>query len=151
MSGDTAIQRLNEVICKDYTVSIICDRSKMLDSYEEGEKEQVYWTSGFYHRSFDTNPDNLSSCLKEAIENFLIHYTQYDTFEDCMRENFDESYCDFIVYRHVNKDCNNPSEDEIELWKAKELDLYAQYTDIKVSINSRFIDLKLIIDLIKGE
>ena len=34
---NSAIQRLNKEICEDYTVSIVCDRSRILDLYKEEE------------------------------------------------------------------------------------------------------------------
>ena len=148
---NTAIQSLNEKICEDYTVSIICDRSRILDLYEEGELEEVFFTEGFYHRSFDTNPHNLSSYLKAAVEHFLIHYTQYRNFEECIDKNFDYSDGEFIIYRHVNSQNNDPSEEDIELWKKGEINLYAQYTRIKVKVNDRLIDFELIKDLIETE
>tara|TARA_B100001989_G_C24148664_1_gene273878 strand:+ start:52 stop:507 length:456 start_codon:yes stop_codon:yes gene_type:complete len=151
MSGDTVIQRLNKVICKEYTVEISCDRSKILDVYEEGELEEVYFASDFYQRSSTANPQNLSSNLKEGIENVLKHYTQYNTYEEYMKESFHESFCSLVVYRHINSDCNEPSDEELESWKKGDLDLYAQYTHIKVKVNSVRISPDLIVDLIKGE
>ena len=53
-----ALQRLNNAICEEYTVNISCDRSRVLDVYEEGELDEVYWSSNFYQRSFTTNPHN---------------------------------------------------------------------------------------------
>ena len=146
-----AIQELNNKICEEYTVEIRCDRSKIRDVYEEGEVEEVYWTSDFYQRSSTTRPHNLSSNLKEGIENVLRHYTQYSTYEECMSDNFNYSDSNFIVYRHVTGSCNDPTPEEVELWKKGEIDLYAQYTHIKVMINGAIIDLDLIIELIKGE
>ena len=148
---ESAIERLNKKIVEEYTVEISCDRSKMRDSFEEGELEEVYWTSDFYQRSYVTNPHNLSSNLKEGIENVLRHYTQYNTFEEYMKESFHDKYSSFIIYRHVNEKCNEPSSTEVELWKKGEVNLYAQYTHVKVSVNSMLIDSDLIIDLIKGE
>ena len=145
------IQRLNKEICEDYTVSIVCDRSRMLDLYEEGEVEEVFFTEGFYQRSFDTNPHDLSSYLKATIENVLVHYTQYNNFEECIDKNFDND-CDgeFIVCRHVNEQNDDPSEEDIELWKKGDVNLYAQYTRIKVKVNDRLIDFDLIRDLVRG-
>tara|TARA_B100000900_G_C20160658_1_gene545793 strand:- start:130 stop:585 length:456 start_codon:yes stop_codon:yes gene_type:complete len=145
------IQKLNDTICEDYTVSIVCDRSTILDSYEEGELEEVYHTTSFYERSFDTNPDFLSSGLKAAIENVLKNYSQYDTFEECIKENFSYSDCDFIVLRHVTESFNDPSKEEVELWKKGEINLYNQYTHIKVKVNDRLIDLDLIKALVEME
>lgn len=147
----SALQELNRRICEEYTVEISCDRSRVRDVYEEGEVEEVYSTSDFYKRSSITRPHNLSSNLKEGIENVLRHYTQYSTYEECMRDNFNYSDSDFVVYRHVNASFNDPTPEEVELWKKGELDLYAQYTHIKVMINNAVIDVDLIIDLIKGE
>ena len=59
-------------------------------------------------------------------------------------------FADFIVYQHVNKDCNEPSEAEVELWKKGELDLYAQYTHIKLKVNSALLDVDMIRSLIEG-
>ena len=146
-----AFQRLNKAICEEYTVNISCDRSRVLDVYEEGELDEVYWTSDFYQRSFTTTPPFLISNLKAGIENVLIHYTQYSTFEECANENFNYSDCSFIVYRHVNKQSNDPSNAELELWKSGEIDLYAQYTHIKVRINSVLIEEDLIRELIESE
>ena len=148
---ESAIEKLNNKICEEYTVEISCDRSKMRDVYEEGEVERVYWTSDFYKRSSDTNPHNLSLNLKEGIENVLRHYTQYSTFEEYMREGVDEAASHLVVCRHINGSCNDPSFAEVEMWKKGEVDLYRQYTFIKVRINSALIDANLIIDLIKGE
>ena len=148
---NSAIQRLNKEICEDYTVSIVCDRSRMLDLYEEGEVEEVFFTEGFYQRSFDTNPHDLSSYLKATIENVLVHYTQYNNFEECIDKNFDND-CDgeFIVCRHVNEQNDDPSEEDIELWKKGDVNLYAQYTRIKVKVNDKLIDFDLIRDLVRG-
>ena len=140
----SAIEDLNKKICEEYTVEISCDRSKMRDSFEEGELEEVYWTSDFYQRSFIANTQNLSSNLKEGIENVLRNYTQYNTLEEYMKESFHDKYSSFIVYRHVNEKCNEPSSAEIDSWKKGEVDLYAQYTHIKVKINSVLIDADLI-------
>ena len=140
----SAIEDLNKKICEEYTVEISCDRSKMRDSFEEGELEEVYWTSDFYQRSSVANHHNLNSNLKEEIENVLRHYSQYNTFEEYMKESFHDKYSSFIVSRHVNEKCNEPSSDEIELWKKGELDLYSQYTHVKVKINSVLIDSDLI-------
>ena len=145
------IQKLNSVICEDYTVSIVCGRSTILDSYEEGELEEVYHNSTFYKRSFDTNPGFLSSTLKVAIENVLKNYSQYNTFEECIKENFSYSDCDFIVLRNVTENCNDPTEEEVELWRKGEINLYNQYTHIKVKVNDRLIDLDLIKELIEME
>ena len=148
---ESAIKRLNNKICEEYKVEIRCDRSKILDVYEEGEEKEVYWTSDFYQRSSMTRPHNLSSNLKEGVENVLRHYTQYNTFEEYIKEGVDEEASHLVVYRHVNSNCNDPSAEELELWKKGEIDLYAQYTHIKVMINSAIIHPDLIIDLIKGE
>tara|TARA_B100000902_G_C26647877_1_gene592333 strand:- start:94 stop:549 length:456 start_codon:yes stop_codon:yes gene_type:complete len=148
---NSTIQKLNNAICEDYTVDIICDRSTILDSYEEGELEEVYYTSAFYERSFDTNPDFLSSGLKAAIENVLKNYSKYNSFEEYMKENFDYSDCDFIVLRNVTESYNDPSKEEYELWKKGKLKMYNQYTHIRVKINSRFIDLDLIKELVEIE
>ncbi len=148
---NSTIQKLNNAICEDYTVDIICDRSTILDSYEEGELEEVYYTSAFYERSFDTNPDFLSSGLKAAIENVLKNYSKYNSFEEYMKENFDYSDCDFIVLRNVTESYNDPSKEEYELWKKGKLKMYNQYTHIRVKINSRFINLDLIKELVEIE
>ena len=140
----SAIEDLNKKICEEYTVEISCDRSKILDVYEEGELEEVYFASDFYQRSSTANPQNLSSNLKAGIENVLKHYTQYSTYEEYMKESFHESFCSLVVYRHINSDCNEPSAEELESWKKGEVDLYAQYTHIKVKINSVLIDAELI-------
>ena len=140
----SAIEDLNKKICEEYTVEISCDRSKMLDIYNKEESELVYWTSDFYQRSFTTNPHNLVSFLKAGIENVLKHYTQYDTFEECIEKNSNVYDYNLVVFRHVKKDYNEPSTEELELWKKGEVDLYAQYTHIKVKINSVLIDAELI-------
>jgi len=145
------IQKLNAAICEDYTVSIVCDRSIILDAYEEGELEEVYYTSSFYERSFDTNPDFLSIGLKSAVENVLIHYTQYNNFKEFIEKNFDYSDDEFIAYRHVNKDQNEPTIGDVEMWKIGKEELYAQYTHIKVRVNNRLIGFELIKDLIEME
>lgn len=145
----SAIQNLNALINEEYTVEITCDRSKVLDIFEEGETKEVFFTSNFYQRSFETRPHNLSAYLKAAIENVLKHYTQFSSMEECMKKNFNYSDNDLVILQQITESLNKPTNEDYELWKKGETNLYNQYTHIKVKINSTSIGLDLILDLLK--
>ena len=85
------------------------------------------------------------------VEYVLKTYTQFSSFEEYYEDNwnYDDNY--FIIYQHVNEDCNEPSEAEVELWRKGELDLYAQYTHIKIRVNSALLDVSMIRELIEME
>ena len=145
-----AIQRLNEEICSEYTIEISLDQSHIIDRYEEGEVEEVSFITNFHNSKRESTVENIGSNIKEIVNHILKTYTQFDTFEEYFQDNFNYSDDYFIVYRHVNKDCNEPSEAEVELWKKGELDLYAQYTHIKLKVNSALLDVDMIRSLIEG-
>jgi hypothetical protein len=65
-----------------------------------------------------------------------------------MIDNFNYSDDYFIVNRQVNKDQEEPSKKEVDLWKIGEEDLYSQYTHIKVKVNKTLIDVNMINDII---
>ena len=35
------IQRLNKKICEEYKIEVNCDRSHILDTYDQGEEEEI--------------------------------------------------------------------------------------------------------------
>mgnify|MGYP000084729138 FL=1 len=154
---DKVIRELNEVICQEYTITLDCDRELILDRYEEGEMQFVEYIELF---TVDKLKDNLFNCdresarddlrdnLKEMIEDFLKIHTQYDTLEECMKDNFNYSDHDFIVLQQVNRGYEEPTAGDIELWKSGEKDLFSQYTRIGIKINNKQIDLDLILDLL---
>ena len=152
-----AICEFNEAICQEYTITLDCDRELILDRYEEGEMQFVEYIELF---TVDKLKDNLFNCdresarddlrdnLKEMIEDFLKIHTQYDTLEACMKDNFNYSDRDFIVLQQVNRDYEEPTDGDIELWKIGEKDLFNQYTRIGIKINNRQIDLDLVLALL---
>ena len=148
---NTAIQRLNNKICEEYTIEVTCDRSHIVDTYDQGEEAEVAWKSDFYNSKRESTVENIGSNIKEVVEYILKTYTQFNTFEEYFQDNFNYSDDYFIVYRHVNKDFNEPTKAEIELWKTGEIDLYAQYTHIKLKVNSILLDVDMIRSLIEME
>ena len=148
---DQAIARLNEKICEEYEIRVTCDRSHIIDRYEEGEIEEVSFVEGFYNSKRESTVENIGSNIKEVVEYILKTYTQFNTFEEYFQDNFNYSDDYFIVYRHVNKDFNEPTKAEIELWKTGEIDLYAQYTHVKLKVNSTLLDVDMIRSLIEME
>ena len=154
---DKVIRELNEVICQEYTITLDCDRELILDRYEEGEMQFVEYIELFtvdklkdnlFNSKRESTRDDLRDDLKEMIEDFLKIYTQYDTLEECMKDNFNYSDCDFIVAQQVNRDYEEPTDGDIELWKIGEKDLFNQYTRIGIKINNRLIDLDLVLALL---
>ena len=147
----SAIQRLNEKICEEYKIEVNCDRSHILDTYDQGEEEEVNWKSNFYSSSRESTTENIGGNIKEMVEYVLKTYTQFSSFEEYYEDNwnYDDNY--FIIYQNVNKDCSEPSETEVELWKKGELDLFAQYTHIKIRVNSALLDVSMIQSLIEME
>ena len=145
---DKVIRELNEVICQEYTITLDCDRELFLDRYEEGEIYSEEYDEHFYCIDRESTRDYLRDNLKEMIEDFLKIHTQYDTLEECMKDNFNYSDRDFIVLQQVNRDCEEPTVGDIELWKIGEKDLFNQYTRIGIKINNRLIDLDLVLALL---
>ena len=148
---NSAIQRLNEEITSEYIIEASCDLSHILDTYDEGEEAEVNYVSDFYKSSRESTVENIGYNLKEIVTYILKTYTQFSSFEEYYQNNFNYSDSEFIVYRHVNRDHNEPTKAEIELWKSGELDLYAQYTRINIRVNSTLLDVDLIKELIKME
>ena len=145
------IKRLNEEICSEYTIEMSLDQSHIIDRYEEGEVEEVSFIESFHNSKRESTVENIGSNIKEVVEYALKTYTQFNTFKEYFNDGFNYSDDYFIVYRHVDKDCNEPSEAEVELWKKGELDLYAQYTHIKLKVNSTLLDVDMIRALIESE
>jgi len=83
---------------------------------------------------------NLSECIS-YIDNSNIYLT------DTSAEKY-YSDCDFIVAQQVNRDYEEPTDGDIELWKIGEKDLFNQYTRIGIKINNRQIDLDLVLALL---
>lgn len=144
------IQRLNKKICEEYTIEVTCDRSHIIDTYDQGEVKEVSFIESFHNSKRESTAENIGSNIKEVVEHVLKTYTQHDTFEEYYQDNFnyDDNY--FIIYQHVNKDCSEPTKEEIELWKTGEIDLYAQYIHVKLKVNSTLIDVDMIRSLIQG-
>ena len=147
---NTAIQRLNEKICEEYTIEVTCDQSHIIDKYEEGEVEEVSFVTGFYNSKRESTIENIGSNIKEVVEYVLKTYTQFKTFEEYFNDNFNYSDDYFIVRRQVNKNRNEPTIGDVEMWKIGEEDLYAQYTHIKLKVNSALLDVDMIRSLIEG-
>ena len=147
---NTAIQRLNNKICEEYTIEVTCDQSHIIDKYEEGEVEEVSFVTGFYNSKRESTIENIGSNIKEVVEYVLKTYTQFKTFEEYFNDNFNYSDDYFIVRRQVNKDRNEPTIGDVEMWKIGEEDLYAQYTHIKLKVNSALLDVDMIRSLIEG-
>ena len=147
---NSAIQRLNNKICEEYTIEVTCDQSHIIDRYEEGEIEEVSFVTGFYNSKRESTAENIGSNIKEVVEHVLKTYTQFKTFEEYFNDNFNYSDDYFIVRRQVNKDRNEPTIGDVEMWKIGEEDLYAQYTHIKLTVNSALLDVDMIRSLIEG-
>ena len=147
---NTAIQRLNSKICEEYTVEVTCDQSHIVDRYEEGELEEVSFVKDFYNSKRESTVENIGSNVKEVVEYVLKSYTQFNTFEEYFNDNFNYSDDFFIVHRQVNSNHNEPTANEVEMWKIGEEDLYAQYTHIKLYVNSTLLDVDMIRSLIEG-
>lgn len=148
---DPVIERLNGKICEEYVIRVTCDRSHIIDRYEEGEIEEVSFVEGFYNSKRESTVENIGSNVKEVVEHVLKTYTQFNTFDHYFNDN--ENYSDdyFIVRRQVNCDSNEPTTEEVEMWKIGEEDLYAQYTHIKLTINSALLSVDMIRSLIEME
>ena len=147
---NSAIQRLNNKICEEYTIEVTCDQSHIIDRYEEGEIEEVSFVTGFYNSKRESTAENIGSNIKEVVEHGLTTYTQFKTFEEYFNDNFNYSDDYFIVRRQVNKNRNEPTIGDVEMWKIGEEDLYAQYTHIKLTVNSALLDVDMIRSLIEG-
>ena len=145
-----AIIRLNEEICSEYTIEITCDQSHIIDRYEEGEIEEVSFVEGFYNSKRESTVENIGLNVKEVVEHVLKSYTQFNSFEEYFNDNFNYSDDYFIVHRQVNKDYNEPVIGDVEMWKIGEEVLYAQYTHIKLKVNSTLLDVDMIRSLIEG-
>ena len=148
---NSAIQRLNETICQEYTIEVSCDQSHIIDRFEEGELEEVSFVENFYNSKRESTVENIGNNIKEVVEYVLKTYTQFQTFEEYVNDNFNYSDDYFIVYRQVNKDRNDPTVGDVEMWKIGEEDLYAQYTHIKLKVNSALLDVEMIKELIEME
>ena len=148
---NSVIQRLNEEICSEYTIEITCDQSHIIDKYEEGEVEEVSFVEGFHNSKRESTVENIGSSIKEVVEHALKTYTQFNTFEEYFNDNFNYSDDYFIVRRQVNKDRNEPTIGDVEMWKIGEEDLYAQYTHIKLTVNSALLTVDMIRSLIEME
>lgn len=147
---NSAIQRLNETICQEYTIEVTCDQSHIIDRFEEGELEEVSFSESFYKSKRESSVENIGNNIKEVVNYILKTYTQFQTFEEYVNDNFNYSDDYFIVYRQVNKDQSSPTQEEIELWKNGEEDLYSQYTHIKLKVNSTLLDVDMIRSLVEG-
>lgn len=145
---NTIIKKLNEEICKEYTIEVTCDQSHIIDSYEEGELEEVSFIESFHNCNKTSSVDSIGENLKTIVNHVLETHTQFNTFEEYMEDNFNYSDDYFIVNRQVNKDQEEPSKKEVDLWKTGEEDLYSQYTHIKVKVNKTLIDVNMINDII---
>ena len=148
---NTAIQRLNSKICEEYTIEVTCDRSHIVDTYDQGEEAEVAWKSDFYSSKRESSVENIGSNIKEVVEHALKTYTQFNTFEEYFNDNFNYSDDYFIIRRQVNKDRNEPTIGDVEMWKIGEEDLYAQYTHIKLTVNSALLNVDMIKSLIESE
>jgi predicted small metal-binding protein len=145
---NTIIKKLNEEICKEYTIEVTCDQSHIIDSYEEGELEEVSFIESFHNCNKTSSVDSIGENLKTIVNHVLETHTQFKSFEEYMKDNFNYSDDYFIVNRQVNKDQEEPSKKEVDLWKIGEEDLYSQYTHIKVKVNKTLIDVNMINDII---
>ena len=148
---NSAIQKLNGVICEEYVIEITCDQSHIIDRYEVGEGEESSFFENFYSSKRESTVDSIGINLKEAVDYVLNSYTQFNNFEEYFADDLNYSDDYFIVRRQVNKEYSEPTKEEVERWKNGEEDLYAQYTHIKIKVNTALIDVAMISELIERE
>jgi len=147
----SVIQRLNEIICEEYVIEVTCDQSHIIDIYDKGELEEVSFAESFYSSKKESTVDNIGSDLREVVDYTLKTYTQFNTFEEYFADDLNYSDDYFIVRRQVNKKHSEPTKEEIERWKRGQEKLYAQYTHIKLKVNTALIDVAMIRELIERE
>lgn len=145
------IQELNSLINQEYAIKINCSKSIILDSYNEGELNENYYNPSTYKENRRSKPDSLKKDLREMLNFITTEIIGYGTLEKYYNECFNYSDDDFIVMKQINGDNKEPSTEEVELWKAEDMCLYNEYTQISVMINGTKIGLELLSKLIESK
>ena len=145
------IQELNNLINQEYAIEINCSKSIILDSYNEGELKENYYNPSSYKENRRSKPDSLKKDLREMLNFITTEIIGYGTLEKYYNECFNYSDDDFIVMKQINGDNKEPSAEEVELWKAEDMCLYNEYTQVSVMINGTKIGFELLSKLIESQ
>ena len=139
----TALQELNSLITNEYTIEVNLLKTSILDSYIEGELEKSY-----DYRPYKTvkysNPKNIKQDLRSVLNFLMKDIVEYGSLEKYYKESFEDTDDSIVILMQENSDREKPTDEEIELWKAGEHDLYNSYYRFNVIINGAKVGLKLL-------
>lgn len=149
--NQSAIKELNALIIEEYVIEIKLSQSFILDSYNEGELEETYYTPEIYSTKKWTTAENIKQDLRDVLNYLMEDVAYYGTLEKYYRECFNYTDDDIVSLRQTNIDGEIPSIEEVELWQIGEHKLYNEYTAFNIYINGTKIGAELIGKLIECE
>ena len=149
--NQSAIKELNELINKEYVIEVKLSQSFILDSYNEGELEETYYTPEIYSTKHWTTAENIKQDLRDVLNYLMEDVVRYGTLEKYYRECFNYTDSDIVSLRQTNIDGEIPTIGEFELWQIEEYKLYNEYTAFNIYINGTKIGADLISKLIESE
>ena len=143
----TALQELNNLITKEYTIEVNLLKTSILDSYIEGELDKSY-----DYRPYKTikrsSPKSIKQDLRSTLNFLMKDIVEYGSLEKYYKESFEDTDDSIVILMQQNGDREKPSDEEIKLWKSGEYDLYNSYYRFDVIINGARVGLKLLNKLI---
>lgn len=105
------------------TFKIISNHDVFIDSYEEGETEQV----NSYTLSAEVEAENIKSAIKQYFDKNLYYSFDFKNAEVDEENKTTLYYSNLVDVENVEA-----SESEVEQWKQNELTLYSNQITIEV-------------------
>lgn len=145
------IERLNEKILENYHILITSDVSifESLVGDGIGTLTKHYYNPTAHYTS---DAEHLTSDLAVYIMDYVDLMGGVVITEDDLKQKLRESqhHTGFWFSFQANRNQEDPTENELQKWKAGELDLYTHEVSVVVSINGSKISNTILHDLMFG-
>ena len=149
--NNQAIQNLNAKIANNYDIKIRVSQSLILDSYEEGEIEEVTFIKCLDEQTFPATPENISKQLKDCLSYITEDLVEYGSLEKYFNECFNYSDDAIIILRSVTEEGRLPTEEEIELLRKGDFQLFNEYSHVNIKVNGISIGQELTKEILNME
>jgi len=149
--NNQAIQNLNDKIANNYHVQIRVNQSLILDSYEEGEIEEVSFIKCLDEQTMQTTSEDISKRLQDCLSYIIEDLIEYGSLEKYFEECFNYSDDAIIILRSVTEGGRLPTEEEIELWRKGDFQLFNEYSHVNIKINGVSIGQDLTKEILNME
>lgn len=149
--NNQAIQNLNDKIANNYDIKIRVSQSLILDSYEEGEIEEVSFIKCLDEQTMQATPENISKQLKDCLSYITEDLVEYGSLEKYFEECFNYSDDAIIMLRFVTEGGRLPTEEEVELWRKGDFQLFNEYSHVNIKVNGVSIGEELTKEILAME